>query len=393
MWNGFTEDQIAAMQAGVPPELHAYVTNSAGTVVEDITYAIDATAQNTVTDTETATVRRTLQLELTDPTLIPASPSDLLHPQSGNELRIYQGVDGNDAPMGAFTLTGPDATSAAASGTSFSIQGSDRSVLISANKWLAPYTPAAGSTVEQVIQAVIDMKWTGEPLTYNLYPTGIVIPAGFILGVQFTSQGVQTESGSTNGNNDPWADCQQLAASAGCELSFDRNGNPTMVVTPQPGSTPTVFEMAEGAGCAVSSGSRSWDWTKWFNGVVVIGTGATAGSGTAAAPAAPVEGVAWAANATPPKPNILQSALVSTVAQAQAMADAQLALTQNDLDTVQVSALEQCWLDSGDQGYFGRQLLKLSGTYIASVVAHSLGSKSAMGITTRSYMTTTPAAP
>lgn len=397
MWTGFSPPATAAIAGNCVVAISVQVFSSAGVFLQDIT---DGMTTGEVVEDETAAVRRTLSLTLNDPALIPNQPSDLLHPLTGNEIYAYRGVqvDGADgpelAPLGIFRMSMPAITD---DGTTLAdtITGNDRSAEISRRSWTGPYTAAAGQTVPVAIKAIITSRWVGPALTFNLFPSPVVVPVGTVLGIQYTSSGPQSESGSTSGNNDPWADCVLLAKSAGCELLFDRVGVVVMRPVPQPGQSPIVADFSEGPGCTVTSGSRTLDETTFHNAVIVVGTGTTVtNSDGSVSPGAPV--VASSLSTDPnfgvaaygEIPDIITDETVSTVPQAQAVADAQLALIMSELETTGFSAVDNPALDAGDSIFLERSRMFLGSWYIMQSVTHPLDATTTMTVANRSYTVT-----
>jgi hypothetical protein len=397
VWSGFSNAATAALASNhMVVALGLQVTNANGVLLKDITYAMTA---GSVTEDETAQYRRAMTVTLNDVSLVPNAPGDLLHPLSGNELRPYRGVlvPGATvpelAPLGVFRMTQPK-TSDVATGLSITVTANDRSFAISQQKWTGPYTAAAGVTVQAAIQAILTLKWNGPALTFNLFPSSITVPVGTVLGVQFTSSGTQAESGSQGGNNDPWADCVALAASAGCELFFDRVGNVVMRPIPTPATSPIVATFAEGPGCSVTEGTRELDETKFCNEVILIATGAVVtNSDSSSSPGAPV--VATASSTDPnlgPSgplgaiPTFIVDATISNITDAGTAANAQLPLVMNTLDDVTLKAADNPALDAGDSDTVTRARMMLDeNQYILQAITHPLDATTAMSITHRPY--------
>jgi len=238
----------------------------------------------TVTEDETATVRRSLSLTV-DPTVaapgggnfVPNQPGDLLHPLSNNDLYVYNGVQLDSGafdviPMGVFRNAAPQMDDTGAALT-MALTGNDRSFIISQRVWTLPYTGAAGLTVDRAIIGILVNQWgnTQPPLQFNFTPSNVVVPYGTVLGIQVASTGSVSSAGS--GANDPWADCQLLAASAGMEVLFNRTGVVVLRPVPVVGGAPSVVTLAEGANSTMSEISRTMDASAVRNGVMVIGTG------------------------------------------------------------------------------------------------------------------------
>lgn len=350
-----------------------------------------------VVDDETQTVRRQSSLTIASESLVPAQAGDLLHPLSGNELRIYRGVvipgSGPEyAPLGVFRMSKPVITDNGSQVT-IAITGNDRASEIQARVWTGPYTGAAGLTVDKAIEAILTDRWgqTQPPLTFNMTPTDVVVPSTTVLGIQFTSNGTQAESGSTSGGNNPLQDIANLAASAGCQFYFDRQGVATLRPIPEPGTTPVYFGYVEGVNCTMASLTRTLDSTNYCNGVIVIGTGATVTNADGSvSPGAPVTGAAWdnSPNSTIPvlgrRPAFIVDDTISTVAQAVAAAQAQLPLVLAALDETAFTATEDPRVDSGDGNSITRARIKVASTYIVSAVTHPLDVATAMQVTNRS---------
>jgi hypothetical protein len=337
--------------------------------------------------------------------LVPAELGDLLHPLSGNELRPYRGVNippppgilptapgGTLAPLGVFRLSKPVITDTGSQLT-IAITGNDRSSEIARHPWTGPYTGAAGLTVPAAITAILNATWTGPPLTYNLYPSTVVVPAGTVLGIQFTSTGVSAQSGSTSGGNNRWQDCVNLALSAGCELFFDRQGAVVMRPVPQPNTVPLSFSFVEGVTCTMTSLTRTLDEANFHNGVIVIGTGVTVTNPDGStSPGTPVTASAYSTDpilgpsgVEGSCPIFITDETVSTVPQAQAVANAQLPLVLAALDETAFTATCNPGFDAGDANGITRARMKVNDIYIGAAVTHPLDVVTQMQVTNRSF--------
>lgn len=388
-----------ALQSTHQVALLAQVTDNNG----DLLATLDVIAGQMIED-ETAARRRTCTATLATTTLVPAQAGDLLHPLSGNELRLYRGVTlpgvppsalpgGTLAPLGVYRMSTP-VIADTGNNLTITVNGNDRSAEIARSKWAGPYVPTAAQNIAVAIQTILNAKWTGPPLTYNFSPTTVTVAAGTILGVQFTSSGVTTESGSTSGGNDPWADCVALAKSAGCELFFDRQGIVVMRPVPQPGSAAAAFAFEEGVTCTMIALSRTLDETVFANQVIFVGTGATVtNTDGSLSPGAPV--VATASSTDPilgpsgvngPIPDIVVDDTVATSPAATAAATAQLPLSLATLDSTAFAAACNPALDAGDTLGLIRARMRVSGTYIASAVTVPFDTATPMQVTNRSFL-------
>lgn len=102
----------------------------------------------------------------------------------------------------------------------------DRSWILSQWKLVSSYTvPASDGTLQGEVTALINHVWSTQgpitpptpPWSYSIVPSTYAVPAG-----------------TYNQGQDPWQACLDMAASAGYELYFDVNGN--VVGAPAPGS-------------------------------------------------------------------------------------------------------------------------------------------------------------
>lgn len=384
VWNGSTRLVVDPSQSG---ETAYRLPVLGGQVVED----------------ETAKVRRTLQLtvatDLVSLNLTPVEATDLLHPASGNELYVYRGIllpstgAFEWAPMGVFRMTKPKAANAPGNQT-ITINGNDRSSEISRRRWTAAFAGAVGLPVDQAIQAILNDRWgsTVPALTYNMTPCSVVVPTGTILGVGYGAQGWQNNGSSTA--NDPWADCVSLAASAGCELFFDRQGVVVLRPVPLVSTVPVTGSFAEGPDCTLMTTERTADTEVMVNTVIVVGLGATVtqADGTVA-PGAPVVGIAQDTN--PNSPTYVSGPLgevpadpivdevIATTADANNAAAALLPLMQAALDDTSFTAVDDPTFDAGDARQLTLAEARLNAVYIASSITHPLDASSLMQVTNR----------
>ena len=176
MWTGFSTAAAKALQGNCVVALSVQVFTESGVFLQDITYALTT---GWVVEDETAAIRRTCQLTLNDPSLVPSQIGDLLHPLSGNELHIFRGVwlpgaaAPELAPLGVFGMSQPT-TDDSGDRIVITLNGNDRSASITAHPWTTAYTAAAGQTVPVAIQAIVNAKWTGIPLRRVLERAGFV---------------------------------------------------------------------------------------------------------------------------------------------------------------------------------------------------------------------------
>lgn len=216
---------------------------------------------------ETRAIRRTCQINCVSEgrsldDFVPVNSGDLLHPASGNELRVYRGIrfdDGTEemCPLGVFRLTTPKVEDKNGE-INITLNGQDRSAWIDRIVWQQIYQIAAGTSLDAALQAAIASRVPG--LNYNFTPIPDVT-------------GIVTWGKNIAANNNPWKDFTKLATSFGYELFFDVVGNPTLRPSIDPTSQPVVAQFIEGAGCVMITTANELDETKEHNGCIVIGKG------------------------------------------------------------------------------------------------------------------------
>jgi hypothetical protein len=340
-------------------------TDGVGSGAPGATYlaTLDEFSQASVTEDETRQVRRTLTATLHsapigDPTsIVPVSPGDLIHPVSGHEIRAFAGLEYPDGsiewcPKGIFRISKP-APQDVGGQITIPLIGNDRSITITQAGWQDSWSPAPGTTIDQVIkQGIAHVFPTGNYHNHaNLAASTVPISGGVVFGAQLDS------------SNDPWKDFQGLAASIGQELFFDANG----IVTSRQVPTPDIyardwpnnhgnpeFLYLEGAQCLILGGqggqglTHTIDETGAFSRVIVIGNN----------PGSPVvQGTANDTNVNSSTyylgpfgivTKIVSSPAVTTVGQAQSMAQGILNQFGLALDEVSFVAITNPALEAGD---------------------------------------------
>ena len=199
----------------------------------------------------------------------------LLHPLSGNELRIYRGFEYADGtsdyvPLGVFRMTKPHIADAGTD-IQITITGNDRSWMISRYKWTQPFQVNAGMLLEEAVIAILNDRWQGDiPLDTSLIGSTIssMNPSGILLPTQ-------TFGADLASSNDPWADLQSLVTPVGMQLYFDTSGRPVMEPIVNPTQIAPVFSGSyeEGATCTLTDLEYDLDETNTYSGVIAIGNG------------------------------------------------------------------------------------------------------------------------
>ncbi len=230
--------------------------------------ATGSLVSGSVSATETAEIRRTATLSIqsrgrTLDDLVWKYPTDLLHPASGNELRIWRGFRYAGGitelvPLGVFGLTKPKAVDTG-SGLAITVNGYDRSGTVKRQPFDAPFVIATGTPLDTVAVTVVSARIPGA--AFNLYPSAAKLPA---------LTWAATPAGSTN---DPMALLQGVFGDHGLELFFDANGILTSRPIPTPARTPVAWTLAEGETGTLVQVAKTEDTTATYNGVVLVGNG------------------------------------------------------------------------------------------------------------------------
>lgn len=318
--------------------------------------------------------RRSFTATLADPTgaLVPATAADLLHPSSGNEIRLYRGVTFADATtelatLGTFRIGRPKITDAGSS-LSIELRGQDRAKKVQRARWTDTYVVASGTNVGTAIAELLATRVPGLDYT-NFAVTSYTTPR-----VVF---GESTE-------NDPWRDAQGLAAAIGYELFFDPSGNPVLRSVPDADTAPLTFTYAEGASAHLLRLEREIDAERTYNGVIVIGEGTGL--------AAPVRAEAWDTDPASPTyyegdygrhPYFLTSPFITTTGQAQAAADGRLRQVLGTTEHVRFDGLVNPAHDAGDLVRLVRARARVDSFHLLSSLNVPLGPEETMAATTR----------
>lgn len=208
-------------------------------------------------------VRRTLSMSITDAdgTLTPgqAAATGLLTPY-GTELFVYRGVEYTDGtqelvPVGVFVLT-QVTVSEDENGQTMDVQGSDRSIRVSRNKFIDPYKIATGTTLEAGLTGLLRDRWIDAETDFPT--TGVTLPDVVI---------------EAQGGGDPWAAAVSIAEAFGYDLAFDADGIARMRVIPDVTIDDPVETYADGTDAVLTSLTRTFDSSRSYNGVVVASEG------------------------------------------------------------------------------------------------------------------------
>ena len=175
----------------------------------------------------------------------------------GVELRPWRGIDYQDGtqelvPLGTFEVTGNNEQQ-----PSVEITGWDRGGTINSFRFIYPFEVSLGESLVTVITRIIETRWPGPVLTYNMADPGYTTPM-IVLGEQ----------------GEPWTEaCKKLAASGGMDLHFNALGH--VVMRPEPvvndSLIPVVSFHAGSDGVRIGPAQQSRSTEGHYNGVIVTG--------------------------------------------------------------------------------------------------------------------------
>lgn len=257
----------------------------------------------------------------------------------GSAFGTYGGIalppvvstDSEEIPLGVFLITEVDMRDDGAE-VRVSVQGEDRALRISRNRWTAPYVIADGTNVVTAVTNLLEDRWDDVTL--------IASESSETIGRAVLGQ----ETG-----NDPWADARKIADAAGLDLFFDGEGNARLEPVPSVDDATADATYREGDDAVVLSVSRRLDAKTTYNGVVVTGEGTSADT--------PVRAEAWDEDPTSPTyrygafgqvPFFYSSPLITTENQAAAAASARLRKVTGLTEGIEWSMICDPSLEPGD---------------------------------------------
>lgn len=237
----------------------------------------------------------------------------------GVELRVWRGlyVAGalEEVPLGVFVVTDVERAKDV-----ITVNGSDRSIRIQRARWTDPYAIAAGTTLAAALNGLLADRW---PAVTSV----IAVPDTVVLGSKVT-----LDAGA---DSDPWSDAREIAESFGYDLHFDATGNAAVRSIPDPMSSPVVAAYAYGEQSVVIDDTKRTTFERTYSGVIVSGEGSDV--------EVPVRAEAWDEDPQSPTyfegpfgkvPYFVTSNLITTEAQAAAVAIARLPLVKGRVESI-----------------------------------------------------------
>lgn len=175
----------------------------------------------------------------------------------GNEIHVWRGVtydDGSveEVPLGVFIITNVE-ISDNDQGVVINVNGVDRSLKISRNRWTSPYVAPAGNLITVLTNILVD-RFTDIEL--NLPDVDL----------QINQLVFQT-------GTDPWAGAVSVAEKSGYDLYFDAEGVCTMQAFPDPSTaTPSTYYIENEEAMLLGVNRRlTTEYT--YNGVILTAEG------------------------------------------------------------------------------------------------------------------------
>lgn len=337
-----------------------------------------------ITVDSTADIHRRLdKLRLVDLTgeLVPTKVSDLFSPVSGNEVRVYTGLEvpgyGNIVlPQGVFVLEGADVEDSA-EGLTVSLSAYDRAHRIGWQQLEAPILIPASSppttTALTAVQALLAGLGTQAPLVYVL--PGYADPQ---LGIPETKLPDGT---------DRWKAGLDILASIGWTMFFDEIGWVQMRPIPDPNAAGLAVDWtySEGSTATILGLARGFSNEPVYNVQIVTGSNTAAGF--------PARGIAedtdplsptWIGGPFGRKPEFTTMQMLTTDAQAAAAALGRLNQRKGVQETMEIEVVPNPAHEAFDVIAVNRALSKVASQYIVDKFNLGLGvSSGPMKITCR----------
>lgn len=157
-------------------------------------------------------------------------------------------------PLGVFVITNVEIEEADG-GVNINVSGQDRSLRIARNRWTDTYTVAKNTNVVTAITKLLQNRWDDIQLSFSS-----------------SDETVGKSVFGTETDNNPWADAQKLAKSAGLDLYFDGDGVAQLEPSPVYDEATGVESYLENEEAMVLGVKRSLSVEQTYNGVIAIGT-------------------------------------------------------------------------------------------------------------------------
>lgn len=292
----------------------------------------------TVTIDRTADQRRSLDLVVADPLLYPTTPGDVLAPY-GSEATVSRGVEYANgaqelAQLGVFRI---ESVSRSVPDQTVTVTAWDRSAQLVDQRFFAPRKFAEQTAID-LIQLLVGEVYDGDALPLVSFTVltddDTVIPKHHV-------------------DRDRWAEIQRVAKVIGCEAFFDEQGDFVIQDTPDPTTAVPVWTVNAGAGGVLIGTQDSVTREGAPNAVIALGE-TVSGNNPPVHSQTPhgrdldALSPTYLFGAYGGVPRFYSSPHIRTQAQANRVADAQLADHLGITRTISFDAVVNPALDAGD---------------------------------------------
>jgi Domain of unknown function (DUF5047) len=306
--------------------------------------------------------RRQCSIVLQDPKgeLVPDELGDLLQPYSGYHFTLWRGISWRDGteelfPLGTFAPYNPKIVDTG-DNLEISVEGYDRSKLISRIRFTDPYTIPSGIKTTTAVKDLINSRQPG--LRYNFAPSQATVP-GTILGV--------------SADHDPWNDAVEIANADGMDLFFDARDVVVMRQIPDPDTQQIVKTFDDGLNSTVLSFRRENDASKMYTGVVVYSEGSEI--------TAPIRVAVWRNDTNLRIPYFFPTGLITSIEQARQTGESLLRRVGKAEFSAELSVVPDPRIEDGDVVRVTRELSKMDDPFVISSFNMPLDATSEMTIT------------
>jgi hypothetical protein len=251
---GVSEQFLAALRTSHQVEIRvdAYTAGATTRLASDL-----PVAGGSVSAEASSQVRRTLDLTIADPTLMPTSEGDALSPY-GTELYVLRGLRFPTGtiewcPLGVFRV---EDVKRGLADAAVQVTGADRAKAVADRQFEKPRQPKGSNTRVQWISTLVQEMWPGVAVTDS---TANVDAMPYPPPVW---------------EQDRWAAIEELATSIGADVYFGPRGG--LVIRPEPTiDDPVAWWVDAGASGVLVDGERNISREGTYN--VVVATGEASG--------------------------------------------------------------------------------------------------------------------
>ena len=297
---------------------------------------------------------------------------------TGNELHVRVGLRFPDntqelVPNGVYRISKPVLTESNGQ-VSIAVDGYDRARAVSRARFTKAYTVSPSNTYPTAIRSIVSRALPWIPYSDYRFMASNYKPPLMV----FTM------------DDDPMGKAQEMAQSIGAELYFDGDGRPTLRPEPDPVYDPPCFYYVEGQDATLTTLQRTLDDEQAYNGIIVTSENSQIPK--------PIRAEIWDTDVDSPTwydptraslskygpvPFFMSSQYITTQAQANQAAQANLGRVLGVIESIQFNAVNNPAHESGDVIAVGRDRLSVRGTHILDSFQISFGNTVSFSGTTR----------